>query len=209
MTTVKAYAAPAAGAPLEPFEYTLPEIGPKDIDIAVVSSGVCHSDLSMIDNEWGFSAYPLVGGHEVIGRVAAVGSAVASVAEGDLVGVAENRGGQPGVAQQHFHSARSTLDAPLHRHHRGIVQPRLAHLVMEAADACLIGGPWDVRVVSGLDHRDVAVPDVEQVPDGLAGGELVVDTDPRPVPVGVMTSDENGRYVELIDASTFAGRQRQ
>lgn len=92
MTTVKAYAAPAAGAPLEPFEYTLPEIGPKDIDIAVVSSGVCHSDLSMIDNEWGFSAYPLVSGHEVIGRVAAVGSAVASVAEGDLVGLGWHAG---------------------------------------------------------------------------------------------------------------------
>lgn len=92
MATVKAYAAPAAGARLEPFEYSLPEIGPRDIDVEVVSSGICHSDLSMIDNEWGFSTYPLVGGHEVIGRVAAMGSDVTSVAKGDLVGLGWHAG---------------------------------------------------------------------------------------------------------------------
>lgn len=92
MTTVKAYAAMSAGAPLELFEYTLPDIAPRDIDIEVVSSGICHSDISMIDNEWGFSAYPLVGGHEVIGRVAAIGSDVTSVAKGDLVGLGWHAG---------------------------------------------------------------------------------------------------------------------
>jgi uncharacterized zinc-type alcohol dehydrogenase-like protein len=92
MTTVQAYAAPAAGARLESFEYTLPEIGPREIDIEVISCGICHSDLSMIDNEWGFSAYPLVGGHEVIGRVAATGPDVTSVAVGDLVGLGWHAG---------------------------------------------------------------------------------------------------------------------
>ncbi len=48
---------------------------PQDVEVQVDYCGICHSDLSMIDNEWGFSQYPLVAGHEVIGRVVALGSA--------------------------------------------------------------------------------------------------------------------------------------
>ncbi len=46
---------------------------PQDVEVQVDYCGICHSDLSMIDNEWGFSQYPLVAGHEVIGRVVALG----------------------------------------------------------------------------------------------------------------------------------------
>ncbi len=89
MTTVHAYAAAARSARLEPFEYDLPDIGPDDVDIRVTHCGVCHSDLSCINDEWGFSQYPLVPGHEVSGVVEAVGERVpgGKVKVGDRVGL--------------------------------------------------------------------------------------------------------------------------
>jgi uncharacterized zinc-type alcohol dehydrogenase-like protein len=87
MKTVHAYAAKDSNSPLEPFEFTLPELGPEQVDIRVEYCGICHSDLSMLRNEWGMSAYPLVPGHEIVGRVEEVGSMVKSVKPGDRVGV--------------------------------------------------------------------------------------------------------------------------
>jgi len=89
MTTVHAYAASSQSGPLEPFEYDLPAIGPDDVDIRVTHCGICHSDLSCIDDEWGFSQYPLVPGHEVSGVVEAVGEHVPAgkVKVGDRVGL--------------------------------------------------------------------------------------------------------------------------
>ena len=75
MSMIKSYAAKAAGSELELYEYDAGELKPEDVEVQVDYCGICHSDLSMIDNEWGFSQYPLVAGHEVIGRVAALGSA--------------------------------------------------------------------------------------------------------------------------------------
>ena len=92
MPTVHAYAAPGPGAPLEPFAFDLPDAAGDEVDIEVLHVGICHSDLSMIDNEWGFSAYPLVGGHEVIGRVAATGPMVRALSAGDLVGLGWHAG---------------------------------------------------------------------------------------------------------------------
>ncbi|MGV7091890.1 NADPH-dependent aldehyde reductase Ahr [Siccibacter turicensis] len=74
MSKIKSYAAPQAGAELELYEYDAGDLKPEDVEIKVEYCGICHSDLSMIDNEWGFSQYPLVAGHEVIGRVHALGS---------------------------------------------------------------------------------------------------------------------------------------
>ena len=87
MTTVHAYAAPSAAAPFEPFEYDLPELLHDQVDIDVIACGICHSDLSMLDNEWGMTAYPFVGGHEVTGKVAAVGEHVPNLKVGDTVGL--------------------------------------------------------------------------------------------------------------------------
>ena len=87
MTHVNAWAVTTAGGALERFAYDLGPIGANDVDIDVQHCGVCHSDVSMIDNEWGISQYPLVPGHEVVGRVAAIGAGVTHLSLGDLVGL--------------------------------------------------------------------------------------------------------------------------
>lgn len=87
MRTVHAYAARAKSGKLEPFEYTLGDIGPDQVDIRVETCGLCHSDLSMLDNEWGISTYPLVPGHEVIGIVDALGEEVKNLRIGQRVGL--------------------------------------------------------------------------------------------------------------------------
>ncbi len=84
---IRAYAAKQAKAAFEPFEYDPGALGPTDVEIKVSSCGICHSDLSVLDNEWGISLYPFVGGHEVVGTVAAIGSHVPNVKIGDKVGV--------------------------------------------------------------------------------------------------------------------------
>ena len=86
-TTVNAYAAFEAGGNLEPFSYELGPIGPEHIDIQVAYCGICHSDLSMLKNDWRMTTYPLVPGHEVVGTVVAAGEHVKGVAVGDTVGV--------------------------------------------------------------------------------------------------------------------------
>jgi len=84
---VQAYAAMEAGQTLVPFEYQLPELGAHQVDIEVLHCGICHSDVSMLNNDWGFSAYPLVAGHEVIGRIKATGDHVTNLEVGDTVGL--------------------------------------------------------------------------------------------------------------------------
>ncbi len=84
---VHAYAATQAKAQLTPFTYQLGELGPEQVDVKVHYCGICHSDLSMIHNEWGSSQYPLVPGHEIVGEVIAAGSAVKNIKVGDRVGV--------------------------------------------------------------------------------------------------------------------------
>jgi uncharacterized zinc-type alcohol dehydrogenase-like protein len=87
MTTIQAYAAKSAGGAFEPYEYDAGPLQPDDVEIDVESCGICHSDLSMLDNDWDMTQYPFVGGHEIIGRVAATGEHVLHVTKGDLVGL--------------------------------------------------------------------------------------------------------------------------
>lgn len=84
---VKAYAAMAAGGELEPYEFEFGPLADNAVEIAVEYCGLCSSDVSMINNSWGRSTFPLVPGHEVIGTIAAVGSQVRRVAVGDKVGL--------------------------------------------------------------------------------------------------------------------------
>ena len=83
----KAYAAPAAAQPLGPFEFDRREVGPHDILIEIAFCGVCHSDLHQVRDEWGGSLFPMVPGHEIVGRVAQVGAHVKGFKAGDLAGV--------------------------------------------------------------------------------------------------------------------------
>lgn len=83
----KGYAAPAAKAPLAPFNFERREPGPHDVVIAVKFCGICHSDIHQVRDEWGGSAFPMVPGHEIAGIVERVGSAVTKHRVGDRVGV--------------------------------------------------------------------------------------------------------------------------
>jgi uncharacterized zinc-type alcohol dehydrogenase-like protein len=84
---IKAWAALAAKQKLTPFEYEPAPLGDDDVDVKVTHCGICHSDVAMINNDWGWSRYPLVPGHEVIGTVAAIGRNVKNVVVGQRVGV--------------------------------------------------------------------------------------------------------------------------
>lgn len=84
---INAYAAVKPKGDLEPFSYELGELGSDEIDIKVAYCGICHSDLSMIKNEWGMTNYPVVPGHEIVGAVVAVGKSVKNVKVGDTVGM--------------------------------------------------------------------------------------------------------------------------
>jgi uncharacterized zinc-type alcohol dehydrogenase-like protein len=87
MPPINAYAASGPGAPLKPFGYDPGEIGPEEVEIKVSHCGICHSDLSMHDNEWGLTKYPFVPGHEAVGTVSALGTQAKGLRLGQRVGV--------------------------------------------------------------------------------------------------------------------------
>ena len=90
MPSIRAWAAPSAGAALEAFEYDPGPLAPEDVEIAVDHCGICHSDLSMLDNEWGMTRYPFVPGHEASGRVVALGEQARGLRVGQRVGLGWN-----------------------------------------------------------------------------------------------------------------------
>ena len=83
----KGYAAFAKDEPLRSFEFDPGELGAEQVEVVVEYCGICHSDISMLDNEWGMTKYPIVPGHEVIGKVVAVGSNAKNSRVGQRVGV--------------------------------------------------------------------------------------------------------------------------
>lgn len=89
---IKAYAANVPKGNLEPFEYDPGRLGDNEVQIDVHYCGICHSDLSMIDNKWGISKYPLVAGHEVVGAISSIGNKVSQLKVGDLVGLGWHSG---------------------------------------------------------------------------------------------------------------------
>lgn len=86
-TPVLAYAALDATSPLVPFQFKRRQMRADDVVIQIEYCGVCHSDLHQARNDWGGSRYPMVPGHEVIGRVTEIGQAVSKYQVGDLVGI--------------------------------------------------------------------------------------------------------------------------
>lgn len=87
MSTVSAYAATSADAPLTEITITRREPGPHDVAIEIMYSGICHSDIHTVKAEWGRQRYPVVPGHEIAGVVTAVGAKVTKFQPGDRVGV--------------------------------------------------------------------------------------------------------------------------
>lgn len=85
--TIHAYAALSQGEPLQPYEFDPGELGAEQVEVEVEYCGICHSDLSMINNEWGQTKFPLVPGHEVVGIVRKVGSNAKNLHIGQRVGI--------------------------------------------------------------------------------------------------------------------------
>lgn len=84
---INAYAATEAGGKLKAHQYDPGQLGAGEVEIEVMACGICHSDLSMLDNDWGMTQYPFVPGHEAVGRVAAVGPGVVGRKVGETVGM--------------------------------------------------------------------------------------------------------------------------
>jgi alcohol dehydrogenase (NADP+) len=87
MTKVPAYAAASATSPLGPHTIERRDPGPNDVHIDILYCGICHSDIHQVRDEWGGSIFPMVPGHEIVGRVKAVGAHVKKFKIGDMAGV--------------------------------------------------------------------------------------------------------------------------
>lgn len=87
MSNYHAYAARTAKGSLEPFSFDPGELGPEEVEIKVTHCGLCHSDLSMLDNDWGMTNYPFVPGHEVVGTISALGDEAKGLEIGQKVGL--------------------------------------------------------------------------------------------------------------------------
>ena len=87
MLKTKGYAVQSAESKLEPFEFERREVNAKDVLIEIMYCGVCHSDIHQAHNDWRNSIYPMVPGHEIVGRVTQIGSDVTKFKEGDYAGV--------------------------------------------------------------------------------------------------------------------------
>lgn len=87
MTEVKAYAAYDSATPLKPFEFERKALGEDEVQIDILYSGVCHSDIHTAKGDWGPAIYPLVPGHEIVGRITETGKNVKNFKVGDLAGI--------------------------------------------------------------------------------------------------------------------------
>ncbi len=87
MTLAKAYAVSSPTAALAPFQIERRAVGAHDVQIEIAYCGICHSDIHQVRDEWGGAKYPMVPGHEIVGRVTAVGAHVKKFQVGDLAGV--------------------------------------------------------------------------------------------------------------------------
>jgi alcohol/geraniol dehydrogenase (NADP+) len=99
---IRAWAAKGPRQKLEPYEYDPGPLGAEEVEIAVESCGICHSDLSIINNDWGISTYPAIPGHEVIGRVIDLGPQAKGLTIGQAVGV-----GWGAASCMHYHQCLS------------------------------------------------------------------------------------------------------
>jgi len=131
---INAYAAHEPKGELKPFAYDPGALKPQEVEIEVHSCGICHSDLSVIDNEWGNTQYPVVPGHEVVGRLARVGDQVTHLTVGQTVGLGWHAGYCGACAPCHSGDQNlcATAQATIIGHHGGF-----ADRVRAAADSVI------------------------------------------------------------------------
>lgn len=141
---ISAYAALSAGGPLQPWSYRPGPLATDEIEVAVEHCGICHSDLSVIDDEWGISRYPVVPGHEVVGSVVATGEQVRGLSVGDRVGIGWFAGSCLHCRQctSGRHNLCPDAQATIVGHHGGFAE----RVRTQAA--------WAVRLPEGLDAAD-------------------------------------------------------
>jgi len=130
-STIKAYAATTKGGKLQSFEYDPGPLGDEQVEIRVEYCGICHSDLSMLDDEWGMTVYPLVPGHEVVGRVVATGRAAKGAQVGQRVGLGWCSGSCMACPQclSGNHNLCQTVESTIVKRHGGFADRVRCHWV--------------------------------------------------------------------------------
>ena len=83
----KGYAAFKENGSIEPYAFTRRDVGVNDVALDILYGGICHSDIHQVRGEWGPALFPMVPGHEIVGRVTSIGSSVSKFAVGDLIGI--------------------------------------------------------------------------------------------------------------------------
>jgi uncharacterized zinc-type alcohol dehydrogenase-like protein len=146
MAQIHGLAAHAAGAELLPFKYDPGTLGPQDVEIGISHCAICHSDLNLIANDWGSSQYPFIPGHEVIGKVTAVGAVVKSLQVGQRVGLGwqSNSCGQCDWCRQGMENLCPLAEATCVRRHGGY------------ADRVRANARFVVPIPEALESRDAA-----------------------------------------------------
>lgn len=143
MAQVKAWASHTPKGKLELFEYETGELGPEEVDVEIEYCGVCHSDLSMLDNEWGITSYPFVPGHEAIGKVVALGEIAKKkgLQVGQRVGVGWNVSSclHCEYCLQGEHQLCTSVQPTIVGHHGAFAQTVRSHWV------------WAVPIPEGID----------------------------------------------------------
>lgn len=141
LTSFTGWAATAAGAPLERYSYAPGPLGDEEVEVAVEYCGVCHSDQSLIDNEWGISHYPFIPGHEVVGSIVRVGAQVRGLEVGQRVGIGWYKG-----SCMHCSSCIGGS-----HHLCGTVQPTIIGSNGGFADRLRSHWAWALPIPDGLD----------------------------------------------------------
>ncbi|MFN4264369.1 MAG: NAD(P)-dependent alcohol dehydrogenase [Aquabacterium sp.] len=140
-TRIQSWAAMAKGQPLMPYTFEFGPLGSDEVEVAVEHCGLCHSDLSVIDSEWGAAPYPVVAGHEVIGRVVALGERAQGLKLGQRVGIGWNAAScmHCQVCLGGEHQLCRTAQPTIMGHHGGFAERVRAHWL------------WTAPIPDGLD----------------------------------------------------------
>ncbi len=138
---IRAYAAEEAAGKFQPFEFDAGELGAEQVEIKVSHCGICHSDLSMLNNDWGMTAFPFVGGHEAVGEVVALGENTKGLEVGDKVGLGWNSAtcGHCNNCISGFHINCPNLEGTIVERHGGF------------ADRVRCNWEWAVKLPDNMD----------------------------------------------------------